>query len=260
MNNVTFCTLLYGDRPELAAMHSRCLESIRRCAPESRILAWCNLVGDDTRATCKAVGAEILGDDGQNTPKYPAMRKMLATIRTEWVGWLDDDTWMRPECDLQASWAKLPAGTVYCGQEMSIAYTPEFSEWIRTRSWFTGRRPWVQPNIGKPVLRYAAGCWWFLRMDLARKLDWPDPALIWRGGDRLLGEAVWQAGHSLANFRPAGLVPGGSVSRHNPISDPHSPPPWEPVPMTREEMRRYVAGMTESDFRQAVADVLFERQ
>ncbi len=189
--------LLYGDHPEL---HERLLDGFRRAVPERvPVRLWCNQPGASSlrllEARRRPGWTVTLRED--NVPKYAAMRAMFGELAGEdWVVWFDDDSWIEA-----ADWypvmldAIRPPEVCYVGQRWGAHHLEGQWDFVRAAPWFRGLEPPL--HEGKPAVWFAQGAYWWLRSDLRRAIDWPDPRLRHNGGDTLLGEAVRQQGRAL---------------------------------------------------------------
>jgi hypothetical protein len=195
---VRLFALLYGDYP---ALHERLLQSLCRAVPDSvPVRLWCNQVGEETRRRLEADrrGSWSVIARRDNVPKYRAMREMFREIHdpaceAEWVVWFDDDSWIEAKDWFPAMRDVLrPREVCYAGEPWGIHYLPGQWDFVRAAPWFRGKEPPL--HQGKPVFWFAQGAYWWLRTDVLRATDWPDPRLSHNGGDSLLGEAVRQQG------------------------------------------------------------------
>jgi hypothetical protein len=200
-SRIRLFALLYGD---YTVLHERLLESLHRAVPDSvPVRLWCNQVGEETRRKLEGEPRRSWSvmARGENIPKYRAMREMFHEIRdtscnAEWVVWFDDDSWIEAE-----DWYPVmqevtrPSGVCYVGEPWGIHYLPGQWDFIRAAPWFRGKDPPL--HEGRPVVWFAQGAYWWLRTDVLRAIDWPDPRLSHNGGDSLLGEAVRQQGFTL---------------------------------------------------------------
>ena len=192
--------LLYGPHKVL---HHRILDSFKHVPKEVPLRVWFN---DVPSATLSHWGKLVEGrnnfsvwDHHSNKPKYDAMRDMFANIKNgsfgeEWVIWFDDDShivdpdWWAKSCE----WIASKPDMCYTGQEWFIHWRGGQDKFIRQASWHKG----VASELIKqrPAIRFAQGAYWWIKADLIRQLNWPDPRLHHNGGDTLLGEAVRQQG------------------------------------------------------------------
>ncbi|HEV8379614.1 MAG TPA: hypothetical protein VGQ99_07115 [Tepidisphaeraceae bacterium] len=189
---VAIYVLLYGDYPRL---HRRVLESLQPYEPK-RLTVWCNQVCDQTRQYL-AHQPHRVHYSQENAPKYSAMRQMFAEqIEEPWVIWFDDDAhvvlggWLEMMKRLIAGAAS--QDVCYIGKQCWAPMLEGQWEFIRTAAWFRGKEPYRYN--GQPGFKFAQGSYWWLRTDVLRALDWPDPRLNHNGGDTMLGEAVRQLG------------------------------------------------------------------
>ena len=205
--NLKFQTYLlcYGDYSEL---HFNIINDILHHVPidlQGYVSVWCNSVPQETLTKLQMTPFQVYSYRG-NLPKYKAMRRMFQDgITQPWVLWLDDD--MR----LQDGWYnyvnKLIDGpdTVYAGNYRVSNDLKDRENFVKHSSWYKNV-PWKLYR-DKPAFEYASGCYWFLRADVLKAIDWPDVRLSHCGGDSLLGEAVRQQGYSLTNTNSYTVLP-----------------------------------------------------
>jgi hypothetical protein len=194
--------LCYGTYPEL---HSRFAASIARNLPasEADLVIWCNAVGKSSMKELQQLNKEPwrIYTQAENTPKYKAMRELFHgqfTPKTPWIVWFDDDSYI----DKSDWWAKTVtyikkhSDACYIGQPWFVHHLPGQWEFIQQSSWYRGLEPEQCPTRTKgktkPGITFVQGAYWWLRTDIMKQLDWPDPRLNHNGGDTLLGEAIRQ--------------------------------------------------------------------
>lgn len=229
----TACTLLYGDFNQL---HLRTLKTLLDTTPpevEVRIglnevcsasLGWiCNwLKNPGLRRALQAPPTDTVnifsqedGDGrlvklysagGSNLRKYPMMRFMFGHARpwchqlfSDWVIWLDDDTWFRRNGWLEQLAALHEDVNVrYVGERWFQAYAPGQLEFIQAQPWYRGIPPFEKD--GKNQFVFATGGFWAVRTEEIMALQWPPPSIVHNGGDTMLGEAFRQQGVPLTIF------------------------------------------------------------
>jgi hypothetical protein len=220
---VVFYVLTYGDYHEL---HRRCIDSLYRAIPQdmlsergdddsAEVLVWGNDVCKETAdpafwerypAFRFVNGRTHSKETALNVPKYELMRdhmfKFLPPDDFDWMVWLDDDSHITQVSVWFGSMMKLIADK----QHENICYIgePWFWAWRRGQWGFVTKSKWykgVPAEVGGKGTRnehkritFAQGGLWWLRTDIRRLLDWPDPRLSHNGGDTLLAEAVRQQG------------------------------------------------------------------
>ena len=184
--------LLYGN---YHALHRRVLSSLAPFQP-TRLTVWCNQVCDPTRQLLANLPCRAHFSD-ENVPKYSAMRQMFTeSIDEPWIVWFDDDAhvvvpdWLATMQRLIADAAS--QNVCYIGKQEWAPMLPGQWDFIRSAKWFAGKQPY-QLN-GQDGFKFVQGSYWWLRTDVLRMLDWPDPRLKHNGGDTMLGEAIRQAG------------------------------------------------------------------
>lgn len=162
--------------------------------------------------------------------KYPMMRKMFhdpeKPITTDWVMWFDDDSrvtdpaiWLSQLTEIVMEWhprtcvpdvwnaqkrptgeeredCRCPHGVHMFGKVYYFHLRGNQWDWIKQARWYTNR-PHKQDRSKKPPMDkidFCTGGWWLTTMESIRALDWPDPRLMHRGGDIMMGEAMHQQG------------------------------------------------------------------
>ena len=211
-NTFTICVLLYGDHRILA---QRCLSSITNNIPREalNLRVGLNAVSDATRAFVdeliqnNQLLPENVYDEVANIKKYPMMRKMLwdpeNPIETPFVMWFDDDSYLDytgpnwlEEVDAALSTGGRPhmLGSIY-----SQRFSGNQADWLKAQPWYTGRE--FERKNNRDIFRFATGGWWCVSTEVLRKWNWPDPAIVHRGGDCALGELLRQQGLRLQQFR-----------------------------------------------------------
>lgn len=185
--------LLFGTYPGL---HSRLIDSLMAHAHHSdiEIKLWCNQVCELTGSKIAKLGlSHVLSSE--NVPKYKLMRQLFADLHSDWVVWMDDDSWLTaPDwypktCEYIER--RRQENICYIGQSWFIHLRPGQEDWIKAAKWYTGRP--VELIRGKPAVNFHTGGYWWLRTDVLKKLDWPDERLSHNGGDVMLGQAVYQS-------------------------------------------------------------------
>ena len=208
----TIYVLTYGTDFKL---HLRCLDSIFCHAPmyEVDIHVWCNAVGEQTKvllrgATRRGLPVTYYFSE-ENVRKYKVMRKLFhesAKPETPWIIWFDDDSFI----DNHNWWSQTKhkiehtSNCCYLGQRWYVHHLPGQWEFITEATWFKNKPPEMCPtrrrDIKKPGISFAQGAYWWLRTDVMKQIDWPDPRLNHNGGDTLLGEAIRQQGLPFTNY------------------------------------------------------------
>lgn len=217
---MTFATiygLLYGNDHKL---HKRFIGSLLKHVPHGTyIRLWCNTV---CSATLQYLAQEqdkrmsklipdrslmfFVSDD--NVPKYKAMRIMFEKTwppESKWVVWFDDDSYIDRDdwWNRTVEYIKTHPSACYIGQPWYVHHLAGQWEFIEKAEWFKGMKPEQCPTKKgkkKPGITFAQGAYWWLRTDVLKSLDWPDPRLNHNGGDTLLGEAIRQQGLPFHKF------------------------------------------------------------
>lgn len=215
-DRMTICTLLYGDHKNLA---ERCLESIRKLPNETgdiELRIGMNAVGDATRQYVVDLFKEenaknhnvLLFDSTTNRGKYPLMRWMLhgsAPIRSPYVMWFDDDSYIT-DLALVTSVEYVLVDADICGELMTTPLTLNQAMWVQMQPWYHGKSMRCKNTVAEHTPSYygvncfPVGGWWTARYATLKKLDWPPPNIIHRGGDYMLGEAMHQNDMKMVHF------------------------------------------------------------
>jgi len=234
MSTVSICILTYGDHVHLARQS---IESMRKYCPRSQyqLVVGANAVSPATLAylnELKQAGAvDQLIVSPTNINKCPMMRRMFETVRTEFIWWFDDDSYVT-QPNAWSDWVEValtsPDSVVMWG-EMYRCMTPaDFTDledvvaFVRQASWYRGLPPpswrcggkgefnFENRNCGDGRWDFIVGGCWLIRAEIIRALDWPDRRLVKLGDDVLLGEAIRQQGWQLANIG----CPGVAINTH----------------------------------------------
>ncbi len=203
---MTICVLLYGDNTPLAM---RCIESIRALPNDFgklELRIGMNEVSDTTRQYALEVNkietenghTVLLYESTVNRGKYPMMRWMLHDpvnpIISDLVNWLDDDSFIRTPTSIWLSnLDQVMQNVDMCGVHMTTRITARQAQWIQMQPWYRG-----VPLNG--VVDFIVGGWWTISANILKKLNWPPPNIIHRGGDYMLGEALRQNNFKIKHF------------------------------------------------------------
>lgn len=221
-SRVTLCALLYGDYPVLAR---RCLAPIRQLSVAAglEVRIGMNAVSDATRDVVADVfrgygPTPIVIDSRDNILKYPMMRRLLyeeaGGVTTPLVMWFDDDAYLEMPTEgwLQGMFARMPGvpSAVLLGSVYRQSWLGQQREWVRAQPWYQGKDPTLRPKI-----QFAQGSWWLADMGFLRHIGYPWAELRHRGGDTMLGEAVFQAGYRLVHDHTAVAVNADAFGRHS---------------------------------------------
>ena len=225
--SVTVCVLTYGDHHELAF---RCLTSIARACPElaaGGVRVGLNDVGDrtvkyvDSLVQHAWLKPENVWRSATNIHKYPMMRRMFYDtqnpLTTEYVMWFDDDSFIkdemigvRPTFLTQVVQAMEAAAkeVVLCGSVYNIDWAAGQREWVQDQPWYRGRALPKKPT-------FCTGGWWMARTDALRRLDYPWASLDHRGGDVMLGQALFQQGQRFLQYRKGVAINADAEGRES---------------------------------------------
>lgn len=199
----TIYVLCFGDHH---ALHARLLSRLKATTGAAvPVVVWLNQVCQLTAEWLRRFMPEhweVVWSD-ENVPKYTLMRELFHgehAPKSDWLIWFDDDTritnngwWQQTANHIIAKKDENPC---YLGQPWYVDHLPGQTEFIEAASWYTGRE-WERVATRKkgksvPEITFAQGSYWWLRTDVMRQIDWPDPRLVHNGGDTLLGEAIRQ--------------------------------------------------------------------
>lgn len=220
--DVLVLALLYGNHPEL---HRRLITSLKSALrPGMTTWLWLNQVCQPTFDLLSTQREFALDVSSTNVPKYQVMRRQydrIAAGRFKWVLWLDDDThFTRPDA-LEAAMKNIDKRAAenicYMGERWFVAYLAGQEEFIKQSSWYRGVPFDRVGRAKKPGINFVTGGYAWLRFDVLKKLNWPDPRLVHNGGDTLLAEAVRQQGLKLHHYNFGVKV---NDAKRRGISDP----------------------------------------
>jgi len=236
---VTICVLTFGNYPELT---HQALESIRSHCLRSQyqLIVAANAVGDKSLKflTERHQTGEIdqLIVSPTNLGKSTMMRRMFAGVKTEFIWWFDDDSYIT-EPSAFARWLEAakssPASTVLWGRsefcEHPFFFTtgddPGAVEFVRSAPWYRGLPPpswrpggkgefnlWGR-GLGDGRWYFVSGGCFFIRTSAVRAMPWPDPRLFQLADDIFLGEAIRQQGWNFTSIHPLGVAINTQPSR-----------------------------------------------
>lgn len=225
---VTIGVLTYGDYPRLAR---RTIDSIRQYCERSayRLVVGANAVGDETRAYLDGLAAEGAIDrlivSPVNLTKGPMMRRMIEGVDTEFFWWFDDDSHVTaPEAlaERLRTARQAPSHHVMWGHMFFFGHENDFNDgtdvagFVKRAPWYRGLEPPSWQSGGKGETNFqgqgtgdgrwffiTGGCW-LIRTHVFRDIGWPDPGLLKRFDDVLLGEAIRQQGWEYHDIGPLG--------------------------------------------------------
>jgi hypothetical protein len=212
---ITICVLCYGNHYE---MHQRCLDSIIRTVPLERLdlRVAANCVGQASLNYIRTLPVTRTYHYRENAYKYPIMRDMLydpdVPISTNYFAWFDDN------CHIQHNnWLNLfardviqqPANVAMYG--IKLYYTFDFERedprpWLEAQSWHKGkhlrtRRGGTAPN--GDCSHFCADWFFLMKTDVLKKCLIPPDGAEQKGGDILIGEALYQHGYAIKTFNTA---------------------------------------------------------
>lgn len=213
----TVCVLCYGPHTDIA---KKCLSSLLATVPPERmdLRVATNEVAPATLDFLKTLPISKLYVNIHNKHKYPVMRDMFwdasKPIETNYIIWLDDDTWV-----VQPHWLSDLAQTIIDGHPYgyrmfgNVMYhdLSMYSKgggrpdtWFRDASWYRGKffrtRGGQQETPNGSVVDFAVGWCWALSTEAMRLADIPDRRLGHNGGDITIGEQIHQAGFMIRQW------------------------------------------------------------
>jgi len=233
---VAICVLTFGDHPALA---KRVLESISRHVSRShyRLVVGANAVGEETSRFLQTLRGRQQIDDlilsEVNLNKCPMMRKMFQHIRSEFVWWFDDDSYVTCS-DALPSRLRIaraaPPQVVMWGEQFMCEHSITFCHedpvaFVRSAPWYQGLPPPFWEPGGKGEFDFDGrgtgdGRWffltgggWFIRTAALKALDWPDQRLLMFGEDVFLGEAIRQQGWEIEHVGKLGVEVNSAARR-----------------------------------------------
>jgi len=213
----TVCVLCYGPHTDIA---KKCLSSLLATVPPERmdLRVATNEAAPATLDFLKTLPISKLYVNVANKHKYPVMRDMFwdpnKPIDTNYVIWLDDDTWV-----VQPHWLSDLAQTIIDGHPYgyrmfgNIMYhdisiyskgggRPDI--WFRESPWHRGKffrtRGGQQETPNGSIIDFAVGWCWALSTEAMRLADIPDRRLGHNGGDITIGEQIHQAGFMIRQW------------------------------------------------------------
>lgn len=213
----TVCVLCYGPHTDIA---KKCLSSLLATVPPERmdLRVATNEAAPATLDFLKTLPISKLYVNVANKHKYPVMRDMFwdasKPIETNYIIWLDDDTWA-----VQPHWLSDLAQTIIDGHpygyrmfgnvmyhDLSI-YSKGGGRpdtWFRDAPWYRGKffrtRGGQQETPNGSVIDFAVGWCWALSTEAMRLADIPDRRLGHNGGDITIGEQLHQAGFMIRQW------------------------------------------------------------
>lgn len=213
----TICVLCYGPHTDIA---KKCLSSLLATVPPERmdLRVATNEAAPATIDFLKTLPISKLYVNPTNRHKYPVMRDMFwdptKPIETNYIIWLDDDTWA-----VQPHWLSDLAQTIIDGHpygyrmfgnimyhDLSI-YSKGGGRpdtWFRESPWHRGKffrtRGGQQETPNGSVIDFAVGWCWALSTEAMRLADIPDRRLGHNGGDITIGEQLHQAGFMIRQW------------------------------------------------------------
>jgi len=225
---VAICVLTFGAHPALA---KRVLESISQYVPRSlyRLVVGANAVGEETGHYLQTLREREKIDhlirSEANLNKCPMMRQMFQYVRSEFVWWFDDDSYVTSTdalpCRLRIA-RSAPRHVVMWGERFMCEHSVTFCHedpvaFVRSAPWYQGLPPPFWEPGGKGEFNFNGrgtgdGRWffltgggWFIRSAALKALEWPDPRLSMFGEDVFLGEAIRQQGWQIEHIGNLGV-------------------------------------------------------
>lgn len=212
-SSVSICACLYGtdhlggnvrsktgERMTYHETHLRCLKSIvKNTGTPFDLILGCNEVDPKTLNWIRIhlPKALVLQEKG-NIHKYPMMRKMFSHVKTDWVAWFDDDSYVTEEHpnwlrEILSMVARFPNRKVW-GRLYTFDILKGQLQWVQNATWFRGKPAMLSGDGKRLMISFPTGGFQLIQSEVIRKLDWPDPRLDHNGGDVMFGEACHQMG------------------------------------------------------------------
>jgi GT2 family glycosyltransferase len=222
--------LTYG--PHFDLVH-RCIESIRTHTDRAfyRLVVGANAVGPETDAYLRELdrtGAiDRIHRSRRNINKCPMMRRMFREVKTPFICWFDDDSYLTEPRTLERQLKlarRSSADTMMWGARAKCNHPclfidiPDVDKFVRTALWYRGLTPpslrpggrgefnYQGTNHGNGWWEFLLGGFWLIRTRAIRALDWPDRRLKKLGDDVLLGEALRQQGWTIQHTAERGVA------------------------------------------------------
>jgi len=214
---VTIFVLCYGPYTSLA---TRCIDGILRTVPADKLdlRVATNQVPKSTLNYLKTTPATKIYEHNANDFKYPVMRQMFYDeshpIKTEYMVWFDDDTWI-----VNPAWLSDLCTTIVANHKngfrlygnmmfhdlgiyANAGYRPD--SWFKAATWHKGK-PLRSKTGGEDasngsVIDFAVGWCWALHTQTMQQADIPDCRLLHNGGDIAIGEQLHQAGYGIKQW------------------------------------------------------------
>lgn len=215
---ITVCALTYGRHNDLAM---RCLSSLYQHMPVAlfKLRFGMNDVPDDAANPILAFledkpNVERVYKAQPQIYKYPMMRRMFydeeLPLSTDWVMWLDDDSHVMRSDFAQrigtlvdafydAKSDVYPNGYRCFGKVYYWHLRGKQWDWVKRASWYSNRQFPKDKSKRPPMdkIDFCTGGAWLITRSALMDCDWPDPRLRHRGGDIMLGAALYQRGYGM---------------------------------------------------------------
>lgn len=222
LSDLTIAVLFYGDYPDLArrVLPSLCTIALY-CPVELRI--GCNACSAETLSIVESYRKYFAAKDlserillevsSENIYKYPMMRRLidLKPLPSLFM-WFDDDSYITSPDPIR--WAETVLNRMNRCDMLGSIYTIRLQGnqhlWIQDQPWYKGKP--VAP--GKRV-RFATGGWWCVRSQVLYAFNYPFPDLRHRGGDVMLGEALFQNDYRLDHFNEGVAINADAEGRES---------------------------------------------
>lgn len=210
---LTVAVCCYGDYPET---HRQCLQSILQTVAaevlDLRVVA--NACPPATLRYLESLPLTKLYVNHHNRGKYPAMRQLFhdpdCPLTTNYVAWFDDNTrvvhphWLSLLTDeIRRQRADIGAYGPLMYYSLRLHKTRDPRKWLAAGPWWRGRPLCTQRGGEAPngdTIHFVADWFCIFRSDAIRLADLPDPRLVQKGGDIVIGEQLHQNGWRLKQF------------------------------------------------------------
>jgi GT2 family glycosyltransferase len=163
------------------------------------------------------------------------MRRMFLDVRSEFLWWFDDDSFVTSPTALSERLCvaqKTSPDIVMWGEQYMCEHRVSFcdgdpTDFVRSATWYRGLTPPSWEPGGKGEFNFdqrggGDGRWifltggnWFIRCTALAALDWPDPRLVTFGEDVFLGEAIRQHGWRIQHIGKLGVETNCAPRRWN---------------------------------------------
>ncbi|MCO6430160.1 MAG: hypothetical protein J5J00_04810, partial [Deltaproteobacteria bacterium] len=151
------------------------------------------------RGLYDAGSIDTLIESRSNINKDPMMRLLLDRTQTEYIVWLDDDSYFGPDWHKELCRFIDSSGRFdVAGKLATCARTPAYERFLTARPWYVDSSRFSTDT--KHVSRFALGGLFVARTAFLREHNFPDKAMVKKHDDMLLGDLVEQQRGKLVPF------------------------------------------------------------